>query len=114
MAQSTLDLDFPGEEGDIKIIREDNLNFAVQQLQLVQEKEKRKGGKYTGVSRLEWRTVAFYGERPGDLICACQYALAKGARGGETKELAETVERTGKRIRASLQEILKEMKKDDK
>ena len=100
-------------EGDVRIIRGDDKNFEVQQYRSIAVKENRRGGKYTGEVREDWTTVAYYGERPGDLILACKFALAKGARGNDTKELAQTVIRAEKAILASLEVILKEIKNEN-
>lgn len=94
------------KEGDVRVVRDDERNFGVQQLQLINVKEAGiRGGKFTGEQRLEWKTVAFYGERPQSLKLACEYALALGVRGNSTQELIKAVDRAEKLILDSIKRI---------
>ena len=92
------------KEGDVRIVRADNRNFAVEQYAKI---EVRSEAKKTGEIRYEWQTVGFYGERPEALILACKNALMIGANGTETKELIETIQQAEKQIIASVKELFK-------
>jgi hypothetical protein len=85
-------------EGDVRIIREDSRNFVVQQY--------RKVDKRDGSSSMEWITNGYYGERPESLVAAAKGALMTGCRGGEIRELIDTLNRTDKHLTENIKHLL--------
>jgi len=102
-----LDLNFEPIEGDVKVVRDDDRNFAVQRYVAVDIKESgARGGKKTGEKRLEWKTLGYFGERPESLVAAAKCALAAGANGRDTRELIASIERAERSIRQSIKQLL--------
>lgn len=85
--------------GDVRVVRVDSLNFAVEKLELID-------GAKAGVNKgkLMWKNVGYYGN---NLRSALKASLIHGADPNETKTFLKALEDAEKRIDQAIDRLMK-------